>query len=393
MAEAEIVDRGRKFIPSLEGIRGYAFLLVFLAHYFPKAIVPMHERWLYPVYVLREIAWIAVPMFFVLSGYLICGILFDTREREGYFRVFYSRRILRVFPLYYLTLLVVAAVDHFHGIRLDYHYWAHFFYIQNLLPGYTSHLDLEPMTEIGHLWSLAVEEQFYLVWPLVVWLCRDRRTLLRVTWLLIGASCAARFGAHWLHLSPLRSYFTTPTRGDAILLGSVLALIRREPVYAVLERYAKYVFLAGLALMIWLTVKSGFAWPGGYLRVALLIPAVNVMAAALVVEVMRQGSLACRICSVQWICWLGSLSYGLYVFHLTYRDWFLFHVAPWLSYSMPRGCAFCISAILAFALTLGIGVMSYQLIERPAMELKKRLRYGPAKAKRDAKTALEGVAA
>ena len=108
MTEVNRPDSQRKFIPSLEGVRGYAFLLVFFAHccnaigFFPLG------RWWYPVRLLEELEWAAVPIFFVLSGYLIGGILIDTREREGYFKVFYRRRILRVFPLYYLTLIGVG---------------------------------------------------------------------------------------------------------------------------------------------------------------------------------------------------------------------------------------------------------------------------------------------
>ncbi|MGA2672938.1 MAG: acyltransferase [Terracidiphilus sp.] len=380
MPKLETTDRQRTYLPSLEGLRAYAFLPVFLAHYFPVSLFPYHSSlWLLPMSLAMDTAWLAVPIFFVLSGYLIGGILYDTRDRVGYFKVFYSRRILRVFPVYYITLLVVAYIDLIHGVPLNYNYWSHFLYIQNLLPGYTGHLIEAPSVQTIHFWSLAVEEQFYLTWPLVVWLCRDRRTLLRVTALLIVLCCVVRLLSPWMHLSTTRCYFLTPTRVDAILLGVVLALVRHGTIYKRLEPFAKFVALAGVSVMIITAIWTGHTMPGTYLRVALQIPCVNLTAAAIIIAVMERGSLFCRICSARWACWLGSLSYGLYVFHLTYAGWFLKSFEPRLAVYMPRPWAFIASAAVAFCLTLALAVLSYRFVEQPAMNLKKRLKYGPVR--------------
>ena len=100
------------------------------------------------------VSWLAVPIFFALSGYLIGGILYDTRNREGYFKVFYSRRILRIFPVCYLTLLLVALVDSLHGISLIYQtIGLTSSHIQNLLPGYEHSRNTAPTNQIIHLWS------------------------------------------------------------------------------------------------------------------------------------------------------------------------------------------------------------------------------------------------
>jgi peptidoglycan/LPS O-acetylase OafA/YrhL len=380
MPKSEANDRQRTFLPSLEGIRGYAFLPVFFAHYFPVSRFPYNSSpWLFPMSLVMDTAWLAVPIFFALSGYLIGGILYDTRDRAGYFRVFYGRRILRVFPIYYITLLVVAYIDFIHGVPLNHNYWSHFLYIQNLLPGYTGHLNEAPFVQIIHFWSLAVEEQFYLTWPLVVWLCRDRRTLLKVTALLISLCCIVRFLAPWMHFSVVRCYFVTPTRVDAILLGVVLALVRHETIYKRLEPFAKFIALAGISSMIVMAIWTGHATPQTNLRLALQIPCVNLTAAAIIVAVMERGSLLCRMCSVRWACWLGSLSYGLYIFHFTYVDWFLKSFEPRLAAYMPRPCAFIASAAVAFCLTLALAVLSYRFVEQPAINLKRRLKYGPVR--------------
>src|SRR5579871_2260754 len=163
----------REHVPALDGIRGYGFIGIFLAHY----LAPLIERyrshpWVNVFYYLEQIAWMGVPAFFVLSGYLIGGILFNSRNREGFFRVFYGRRVLRILPVYYGTLLIVACLGLKDGVHLNSLFWSHFIYIQNLLPHYSDD-GFVPHFTILHFWSLAIEEQFYLTWPIVVWLARD----------------------------------------------------------------------------------------------------------------------------------------------------------------------------------------------------------------------------
>ena len=383
MIEVRSGDRPRAFLPSLEGVRGYGFLLVFFGHYFSRSTGISYSGWAYPLFLFHEASWIAVPAFFVLSGYLIGGILYNTRNREDYFRVFYTRRILRVFPVYYLTLIVLAIVDSLHGISLGSVYWGHFFYVQNWLPGYTSDPSVAPSNQTIHLWSLAVEEQFYLLWPLVVWAFPRRKALLKISLALIVLSCVVRCAAPWMHLTTIRMYFATPTRGDAILLGVVLALIQPLDIYRRLEPLAKYAALAGVGVLMVLAACTGSASPiNTYLRSAVLLPFVNLIAAAALMAVMEEGSWFCRVCSLRWACWLGSLSYSLYVFHFIYCDWVLTTFVPRLAKHMPVFCAVTAVAAVAFCFTLLLGIISYRLVERPAMSLKKRLQYGPNRQRR-----------
>ena len=376
MLQSESLDRQRKFLPSLEGIRGYAFLLVFFYHYFWNDEFPFQRiPWLYPLFLIKQIAWIAVPMFFVLSGYLICGILIDTRDKEGYFKVFYTRRILRVFPPYYIALVFIGVVGLLGHVSLDYRYYVHFFYIQNLLPAYPDLAWLGTL-RLGHLWSMAVEEQFYLLWPLVVWLCPNKRVLLRVTVLFVGASCAIRFASHWANISAMRVYTWTPTRLDAILLGALLAIVRRDAIYKKLEPLGKYIALAGIVTLMAVAAVTGDSWPiKTHLRAALLIPLVNVLSAGLILGVLEPGSFLCRACSQRWICWLGSRSYGLYLFHFLFLDW-LARFGSQLAMHMPRRLAYLLGIALAFSFTLVLAAVCYTFVEQPAMNLKRFFPYG-----------------
>src|SRR5580698_6867484 len=149
-----------KRIRQLDSVRGLAVLLVLV-----------HNTDIYPslhLGLITNAGWSGVDLFFVLSGFLITGILIDTKEAQNYFSSFYARRMLRIFPLYYavLTLLVIVAL---HPTQIYY-----YLYLSNWLillkDGWQPNV-------AGHFWSLAVEEQFYLIWPLCVWLLPKRYRL------------------------------------------------------------------------------------------------------------------------------------------------------------------------------------------------------------------------
>jgi peptidoglycan/LPS O-acetylase OafA/YrhL len=375
MGQVQNVDRVRQYVPALEGIRGYGFLLVFLGHYLlPSQIAGPDTPQFKFLTILSSLGLFGVPVFFVLSGYLIGGILYGTRDRDGYFKVFYTRRILRVFPVYYITLLAIAAFYMLRHISINYHFWIHFLYIENLLPGFVS----EPTGPalMGHFWSLAVEEQFYLLWPLAVWFFPKKDKLLGVAISLVVFCCIARIVLPFVLNDPRMILFFTPARADAILLGVVLALVRNDGIYYKFERIAKWVVLAGVAGAMLLVCGEGIPWGHGIVGREILIPLVNFTAVAVVVAVMEENSWMNRVCSQRWACWVGSLSYSLYVFHYIYAPYFFNSVIPRLSRHMPSPLAAIVSCALALSVTLVLSILSYQLIEGPVMKLKGHMKYG-----------------
>src|SRR5882724_9857418 len=207
-----------KYYSELEGVRGYAFLLVFATHYL-LWMLKDGPLWTYPLQVILDITWVCVPIFFVLSGFLITGVLLRSKGREGYFKIFYARRTIRVFPLYYSILLVVGCVALWRHAEAPY-YWSKFLYAQNLFARFIASVHFGRFTiDTGHFWSLAVEEQFYLVWPVAIWFCNSKKSLLRVCYLGIAMAFAVRFCAPYLQISPALAYGSTLTRIDAVLFG------------------------------------------------------------------------------------------------------------------------------------------------------------------------------
>ena len=158
---------------------------------------------------------------------------------------------------------------------------------------------------------------------------------------------------------------------DCILLGVVLAIIRDNSIYRRFEPFAKYVALAGLVATAWGTQIWGIALlERSPVPEAFLIPIWNLTALGIVVAVMREGSMLNSMCSGSGIRWLGARSYALYLFHFTYRSWFMFSVAPRLAQFMPHRLAILVAIAAAFALTVFLASLSYRIIEQPAMNIR-----------------------
>ena len=209
-------------IPELDGVRGLAILLVLLFHFGarPQGVPRLLTG-------LFALGWTGVDLFFVLSGFLITGILIRTKECSNYFRSFYARRALRIFPLYVLTIVayfyIALPIAHHFGKwsswdnSLGTWYWLH---ISNWQSSFGNEVPL-----LTHYWSLAIEEQFYLLWPLVVFFLPNSK-LPHICIMIIAVSFGLRciFQVQ-LDLYPSLLCRLTPFRLDALAFGGLLATI------------------------------------------------------------------------------------------------------------------------------------------------------------------------
>jgi len=218
---------GFRSIRALDGIRGLAIILVMLVHF--AIVIPDDNIAIRSMKVMFSFGWVGVDLFFALSGFLITGILLDTRKVNNYFSAFYARRVLRIFPLYYSVLIVIlaasAALRHRpHDLPLVADQKLYFLYLTNWLVLWKGQWG---PNILGHFWSLAVEEQFYLIWPLCVWLLNSKR-LAKVT---VGASVIALlvriFWVAHTGISPAIA-IATVTRMDTLLCGALAAILFRQ---------------------------------------------------------------------------------------------------------------------------------------------------------------------
>jgi peptidoglycan/LPS O-acetylase OafA/YrhL len=356
--------RGR--MPALDGLRGIAILLV-LAHGFD--VVQTRSGPGHGIDIALDLGWIGVQLFFVLSGFLITGILLDTRTARGYYKSFLIRRVLRIFPLYYGVLFVayaivphVAAVPAGHG---DHQIWL-WTYLENFAAPLGRSEPAFP-----HFWSLAVEEQFYIVWPIVVYLV-GRRGVLVVGVVLAAIAIGARVYVR-SHYGPMAAYMFTPCRMDALAIGALAAaIVRGERLRSVIAHHrATLMFAIGSAVVLagaivgHLLREGETMQTGGYTLIALGF-------ALVLVAALPQRRLPARVLGWRPLRTIGLYSYGMYVFHSPLH---VYVGLPLLArIDTKQTSAVGVTYILALGLiTFGLAALSYHLYEQRFLRLKPRL--------------------
>jgi peptidoglycan/LPS O-acetylase OafA/YrhL len=343
----------RLHMPGLDGLRGVAVLLV-LAHTFD--VISRASR----IDDALNAGWIGVQLFFVLSGFLITGILLDTRDSPTYYRTFFTRRVLRIFPLYYTVLIIAYIVIPFDATPPPGH-GAHQFWLWTYTNNYAAAFGKEEHA-FPHFWSLAVEEQFYLVWPFVVHLV-GRRGVTILAPIAIVAAIAARMFARqrW---GEEAAYLFTPCRMDALALGALAAAMVRAPV-VVFDR------ISPLALRIAgaIVVLGGLA-VGRLDRVGVPMQYAGYTIIALGFALVLLGALdGSRLLQWRGLRRVGMYSYGMYVFHMPLH---LYIGLPLIGETPSRVIA-VVYVVGASAVTFGVAMASYHLFERPFLALKATL--------------------
>ena len=375
---------GQQRIPELDGLRGTAILMVIAFHYLTEqgsvtsgAITPVLQR-------LVLMGWSGVDLFFVLSGFLIGGILVDARHSPSYFKAFYTRRFFRIIPIYYLWILAYILLLTLAGqalrarsnsgeiMQVGLPIYAHFLFLQNML--------IIPFAGIAgawfaHLWSLAVEEQFYLVSPLVVRMVSPRYLAI-VLACVIGAAPLLRIYLLAEHMDAGLVSSLTPCRADSLAMGMLAAVLwRRDEFRAWLEAHSGVVYailgvlFAGvMALWKWVPESRmygmetlGYTWLAAFFAVVLLL-----------VMLRREGPLA-WLARMRWLRELGRVSYCAYIIHLVVNvicHSFLRHAPP--ATTDLRGAA--VTLFAAFA-TYAIAWISWKVLEGPLMKVGHSFKY------------------
>lgn len=357
-----------RYVASLDGLRGAAVLLVVFFHYFPRAGTG-------PVGLVASCGWAGVDIFFVLSGYLITSILYEQKGAEHYFRNFYMRRVLRLFPLYYFLFLLALALTPILHIHWRLMQMPMLFYGANFVLPFDNSLGWLGPFNLFHVWSLAVEEQFYLIWPWIVGGNWPQEILQRVCIVGVVVAPVLRLLLLALHVQPWWIYQSLPTRMDPLLMGALLAL---SPLPSL--RTARAVGAAALMILgvqVWVEHSVFFLTRPmqglGYSALACL-------AASTLTMSLYPTTMANRICSSKLLRFYGRYSYGLYLWHYLFSLQFG-ELKEWVAqriHTPPLAGAVSFSLILLCS--TGIAMASYRWLERPFLRLKRRFeaRYAAA---------------
>lgn len=345
--------------PELDGLRGISILLVYVHHLYWR---------------LMPGGFLGVDIFFVLSGFLITSLLVEEWSRKGSIRLrdFYVRRALRLMPALFFLILIVGifaifflndkrAIETYRGIWLTMSYISNWFYAF----GYFS-----ANNPLGVTWSLAIEEQFYLTWPLLLSLALrfklGRRWILTYCVLfLVIISLHRKVLADYLAPDTLRLYYASDTRADTLLIGCFLGLLISWDLFPRNRTFEISVKSLSAASVVFLAYLAGnTSWTnlmlyqrGGYTLVALSIGLI------LAVVIIWPPKLALLVLKFGPLVWIGRISYGLYLWHWPVR-WFVYQKK-----ALPASTEQLVAvAVLSFLLT----TLSYYFVEKPFLRWKKR---------------------
>lgn len=381
-------------LPVLDGVRGFAVLYVILFHFYltPPADIGSLKR---IGFALIDLGFTGVDLFFVLSGFLITGILLANTNSENYFSSFYARRILRIFPLYYLlclvSIVIIPSIPFFDryeflgsGSGSLAYYW---FFLNNL----ALILPVQPQAFLNVCWSLSIEEQFYLLWPLAIWLF-GKRGALRASVALFVLSVLLRntlyygFGAEAPHL-----YGFTFTHIEAITIGSSIAIMMTEP-----ARYARPLRLLSMQwvitgpLLIADAIYFGVFPPPNppplFVSPAMVSVGYTLSALAyggLLLHCLTGDSPVTRLLGTGPMRQAGKYSYAMYLLHVP--AWFIAtQICIYVTARIGTGRQFSRTTVLAIGLPLTylFAAISWRFLESKANALKDHFPYRrPASAR------------
>jgi peptidoglycan/LPS O-acetylase OafA/YrhL len=370
-------------LPALDGYRGLAMLLTLLHHFvlpLPGLGPGLHQ--------LAEAGRVGLDLFFVLSGFLITGILLDTRGQPNYFRNFYMRRSLRISPLYYTVLLFFFIIlpriqigspataslarmwDH------EAHHWPWYAaYASNIL--FVIRNGFAP-AGLDVTWSLGIEEQYYLSWALLVFVIGSRR-LAGVCLALIGVAFVTRVAMLALGSSWIQIHVMTLARIDTLSFGGLLAVLVRSPRYEP-RRFHRLSLWSGAAAILLLGILA----PWGSVRhdstVTLSVgyTLVGVLCAAGLVALIHapNTSLVSKIFGSRFLRFFGKYSYAMYLFHIPIRDEIRHRFFPDAWLQETHGFELLGRQLLFFSVTtlasVALALVSWHLFEKHWLKLKRR---------------------
>jgi peptidoglycan/LPS O-acetylase OafA/YrhL len=351
-------------VGALDGIRGLAVAMVFLYHY--GDLSHSTSQVARAVGLLKVHGNSGVDIFFVLSGFLISGILFDTVASPHRWRNFYARRSLRVFPLYYGVWAFLALYVLAQHLSWPQGTWAYLAYLGNLE---FAHKTMVGPFIAGHFWSLAVEEQFYLLWPLIVWKIGDLRKLTYILVFLCGISFGIKLICVLLHHNLAWTYFLLPTRMEGLATGSLCAIAVRRLTRSQWLQISRWAFPCSVLAAIGIDVAADFHQP--IFGNLLWFQTMAIAAGSMLLLSLDQGSVLSKIFSAGPLRFIGRYSYGIYVYSVLIHNWLALHLKP-IVYRNPQdpksGVVYLIACI---GIVLGISMASFHCCERPFLRLKK----------------------
>jgi peptidoglycan/LPS O-acetylase OafA/YrhL len=365
--------------PALDGIRGLAIILVLTDHLL-WANISTGSRLLDFFSILQRATWLGVDLFFALSGFLITGILWETLHKPHYFRNFYARRILRIFPLYYGFLFLIFALTPV--LHLHWNGWQVYFLTYTTILVYWRHPSWSlGVFNINQFWSLQVEELFYLMWPLIVFLTRNRRRLVLISLLGCLAALGLRVFSSELATAPLSflAILNAPifSRADDLLFGCILALLLRSRYRTWILANASRIFLTCCIILAAFAVyRHKFDVTDHVLVGTYGISIIDIASCCLIAMSLVGGSISQWFFQNPLLRRFGRYSYGMYVYHYTLAQLLIPGIRASVNAHLhSKALAVLLAGATTACVTYVVAFASYHLFEVRFLHFKKYFSY------------------
>jgi peptidoglycan/LPS O-acetylase OafA/YrhL len=333
-----------KYRPDIDGLRSIAVLAVVAFHAFPRHFAG---------------GYVGVDIFFIISGFLISGILFDNLDQNSFsIAEFYSRRVRRIFPALSVVLItclgfgwVSLLADEFQALGKQTAAGVGF--VSNFLFWSESgYFDVASETKpLLHLWSLAIEEQFYIFWPLLLY-AADRWRLRFMNWVLVLVVASVLYGAYMVHKDATGAFYSPGSRVWELAFGGILAYIHRRPIWMQWRdrsRLRRYLSPVAMILIVLLIRKEERFFPGAW-------SVLSTTAAVMLIFSGSESWLNKKFLSHPWMIWVGLISYPFYLWH-----W------PFLSFAriMESGTPSVSIRVAAVLLSFLAAILTFYGVEKP----------------------------
>ncbi|HEY2002428.1 MAG TPA: acyltransferase [Acidobacteriaceae bacterium] len=363
-----IPHAGKRHIPALDGVRGLAAIAVFFFHYGDLS----HSSWglLRFANEVKLRGAYGVDIFFALSGFLITGILWDMRNANHRWLNFYRNRALRLFPLYYglwVFLAFYCIVFHHPWYRSNF---AYLLYGGNFVYPFGA-LNQIGLFGVSHLWSLACEEQFYMIWPVLVWRIGKIETLKRIAMIAFFASLALKMLALGLHIDARWSYVMLPLRMEGLCAGAYCALaLRTHPEETV--RVGRRLFWILCPAMVAFFMTSALLPLNYKVEHLFAFALVGSVGAALIAIAIDPESFSSRFFSTRVLRIAGKYSYGIYVYSVFLHTTLKTYLLPRVVRTFHGGItADVVYLVMVMCLVMLLCLASFHLLEQPFLKLKR----------------------
>ena len=371
-------------IVGLDSLRAFAILLVLLYHCTPNA--DPNQGISSILFKVSGIGWAGVDLFFVLSGYLVCNMLLNLNLKQQSVRIFFRNRLLRIVPIYYLSLAFVFIIypllsgESLPKFSETYQYWLYInnFNIELSSTFFRSNID------ISHFWSLAIEMQFYLLLPVIMMLARifELRvfTLLLTLWVIV---IALRTYAIYQGVSPEATYAYSQFRCDGLLVGALIAAYggangaaAKEPLHS--NRIVQLFVITALAYLLWVIWYSQgsavFKPSDGFYHHRALLPIAISLVAGFALSHAFEGKQFVPNALFAPLAFIAKYSYGIYIFHYLYNSKLEAILLPILSELLTTTNQVAFSFFLAqLLISSTLAWLSFHLIEKQFLARKQRI--------------------